>query len=209
MKFPLFAAAAMVFTLHAHAQSTVPDRVHPVQVFYQPITQPFSSSAERHLLASIECNLSTLETKVLSYSPPPTSDGANNDQKTQPLFRISTQQSDGSTTISGLSTFNPAYTQTLTIHLDGKDSAFAASLSAADPLPPPSRSNSPESNLAVILLRPATGPTPKLNAKKPVVLNADGKEIPQVPEVEKSFFQKYWWAFALIAVLALSGSGDR
>jgi hypothetical protein len=145
---------------------------------------------------------------VVSYSPPAASDTSTEPDTSHPLFRISTDSPDGSTTITSLSIFNPAYTQTLTLHLRDDGTPFAASFSA-DPITPPSTSEDGKPILKVVLLNPQSGPTPKLNVPKPLVLDSEGKEIPQTPEVEKSFIQKYWWVFALVAMLALAGGGDK
>jgi hypothetical protein len=54
------------------------------------------------------------------------------------------------------------------------------------------------------------GPSPKLNTRKPPVVGADGREVPQEAEQpEKTFFQKYWWVFILVSVFALAGGGDK
>lgn len=55
----------------------------------------------------------------------------------------------------------------------------------------------------VMILKPTPGPQPYLN--KPVVLTPEGK-IP-VPEVEKSFLQKYWWVLLGGAVLMMTTGG--
>jgi hypothetical protein len=55
-----------------------------------------------------------------------------------------------------------------------------------------------------------SGPVPKLNSRKPTVVGPDGKESPAEGEVsEKSFFQKYWWVFLILTVVAMAGSGDK
>lgn len=208
MKFPLLASAALLLKIvHAIEGLTLV----PISVYSQHVTGPLSSN-KGSLVTSINYDSATFETEVLSYHPPPTENTTAESFTSHPLLRISLhpepQGNDReSTTVTSLSTFNPAYTQIFTLHLNDDGSPVAASFSV-DQHTTPSSSNLPESKLKVVLLRPTPGPTPKLNAQKPVVVDADGKEVPQVPEVEKSFFQKYWWAFALMAVLALSGSGD-
>lgn len=198
---------AALLLRHAHGDFLVPDELQPIRIFSQPVAQSLSHT-NISPLASIEYNISNHESRLLSYSPPVISNTKNEPLISHPLFRISTDSMDGSTMVTSLSTFNPAYAQTLTLHLRDDGLVFAASFSA-DPLTPPSTSNIPAPNLEVILLAPKPGPAPKLNIRKPVAVGADGKEMPQAPEVEKSFFQKYWWAFALVAVLALAGGGDK
>lgn len=188
------------------AESILSEQVQPVNIFYQPVQS--LSGVKDSLIASIEYNISTLESRIVSYSPLAASDTLNEPETSHPLVRISTDSPGGSTTITSLSTFNPAHTQILTLHLRDDDLVFAASFSA-DPLTPPSTSEDPKIKLKVVILRPQPGPTPKFNERKPVMIGSDGKEIPQAAEVEKSFFQKYWWVFALVAVLALAGGGDK
>ncbi len=202
MRVSLFAAAALLLQ-PVHAESVIFDQLQPVHVFYQPLSSTKSSP-----LASIHFNVSSLESRVSSYTPPAAGDATTKPETSHPLFRISTNSVGDSTTISSLSTFNPTYMQTVALHLNDDGLVCAASFSA-DPLIPPPTSNTPTANLKVTLLPPNPGPTPKLNSRKPVVVGSDGKEIAQEPQVEKSFFQKYWWALALVAVLALTGGGDK
>ncbi len=204
MKISLIAAAAAAVLQLTSTGAIVVDRLQPVEIFYQPLSH-LTSNTKVSELASISYNVSTLDSIVYRYSPPAAAE-TTNDQTSHPLFRIFTNSPKGSTTITSLSAFNPAYTPILTLHLNEDALVFSASFSA-DPISPSSSATDPSSNLKVNILRPTTGPAPKLNQRKPAVLGADGKEVPQVPEVEKSFFQKYWWAFALVAVLAVTGGG--
>lgn len=200
MRLFRFAATALLLLRNARAESILYPRV---TIFYQPLTGGRSLP-----LASIEYESFPVYNRVFSYTPPAAGDTTNEAETSHPLFRISIGPSGESTTITSLSTFNPKYTQTITLHLDDDDSVFSASLSA-DPLTPPSTSETPADSLKVVLLKSKPGPSPKLNTRKPVVIGEDGKEIPQTPEVEKSFFQKYWWALGLVAMAALVGSGEK
>jgi hypothetical protein len=204
MRTSLFTVAAFLLRL-AHAESIIFHQLQPVEIFYQPLTQS-TSTGKVSQLASISYNVSTLDSIVHQYTPPAAAETTNEPQTSSPLIRIFTNSAKGSTSVTSLSTFKPTNTPILTLHLNDDASVFAASFSA-DPLSPSSSSKDPSSNLIVNILPPTPGPAPKLNQRKPVVVGADGKEVPQVPEVEKSFFQKYWWAFALVAVLALTGGG--
>jgi hypothetical protein len=204
MRVALLAVGVLVLRF-VRAESIIPDQ-RLVNIFYQPVTSHLDTRSS--VLASIEYGIYTFEGRVVSYSPPAASDTSNEPETSHPLLRISIDAPDGSTTITSLSTFNPAYTQTLTLHLRDDRIPFAASFSA-DPVTPPSTSEDGNPNLNVVLLMPQPGPTPKLNVRKPLVLDSDGKEIQQTPEVEKTFFQKYWWVFALVAMLALAGGGDK
>lgn len=206
MKVSLIAVAALMLQAVC-AETLIFHQLQSVDIFYQRIKSlPNDKSS---LLASVRYNISSLESTVLSYSPPAVSDTTTEPGVSHPLLRISTNTPDGSTTVTGLSTFNPTYAQTLILHLREDDLVLAASLSAGPHAPPPPISQDPKAYVKVVVIRPQPGPAPKLNVRKPVVVGADGKEIPQEPEVEKTFFQKYWWALALVAVLALAGGGDK
>ncbi|ERF76786.1 hypothetical protein EPUS_02325 [Endocarpon pusillum Z07020] len=206
MRVSLLAAAALMLQ-DVRAETTILPQLQSVDIFYQPMRSlPDDKSS---LLASVKYNVSNLESTVLSYSPPATSDTTTERGTSHPLFRISTNTPDGSTTVTSLSTFSPTYTQTLTLHLRDDDLVLAASISAEPLVPSRPTPQDPKTTLKVVVVRPQPGPTPKLNVRKPVVVGADGKEVPQEPEAEKTFFQKYWWAFALVAVLALAGGGDK
>ena len=62
----------------------------------------------------------------------------------------------------------------------------------------------------VMLIPAKAGPTPKLGSKAAPQVDAEGNEVPQHEEQEKSFFQKYWWIFAIAAVFAMTaGGGDK
>jgi hypothetical protein len=207
MRVSLLAAGVLLLRF-ARSGSIISDVDRLVTILYQPVIS--QSDTRSSVLASVEYkyNKSTYESRVVSYSPPAASDTSQEPDTSHPLYRILTDSPDSSTTITSLSTFNPAYTQTLTLHLNDDGIAFAASFSA-DPVTLPLNSEDGRPNLEVVLLAPQPGPTPKLNVPKPLVLDSDGKEIPQTPEVEKTFFQKYWWVFALVAMLALAGGGDK
>ncbi|KLU89737.1 hypothetical protein MAPG_08706 [Magnaporthiopsis poae ATCC 64411] len=50
----------------------------------------------------------------------------------------------------------------------------------------------------------ASSTQPALN--RPVVLSAEGKQVP--PVEEKTLLQKYWWLAALLVFLVVTGGGD-
>ncbi len=206
MRVSLLAAAALMLQA-ARAEATTSPQLQSVDIFYQPIKS--LPNDKKALLASVKYNISSLESSVLSYAPPAASDTTTEPGVSHPLFRISTNTPGGSTTVTDLSTFSPTYAQTLILHLREDYLVLAASISAESRASPTRSSQDPKANLKVVFVRPQPGPTPKLNVRKPVVVGADGKEMPQEPEVEKTFFQKYWWALALVAVLALVGGGDK
>ncbi|KAI5794485.1 hypothetical protein DFH27DRAFT_654566 [Peziza echinospora] len=94
---------------------------------------------------------------------------------------------------------------TLYIDHDGYPFNLEYTLAAdATPSTTNSKSSSSSSSPAtVIIVTQPAGPVPHLN--KPVVLDPDGK-LP-VPEVEKTFLQKYWWVLLGAAIILLGGGG--
>jgi hypothetical protein len=134
----------------------------------------------------------------------------------------------GSSTLTSLGTFNNSLSQNIDLHLSpvGDGSIFSASVYAFTPvvevLPSGSTAKSKvkklaeaqknaqaNANVQVKVIGSLPGAVPKLASKKPPVVGPDGREQPAPEEVEKSFFQKYWWVFAIAAVLAMAGGGDK
>lgn len=199
--------------------------------------EPVLGSRSAKPLATILYDPKTLKSSLSSWTPPSMESKSTTAEPTSAqLLRILLP--DGSSTLTSLSTFNNSLTQTISLHLSSNDGAvYSALVSATVPPPAPraskskskSRSKSsskskskvkskvqPEAALEdlatvqVELIPPTPGPVPKLNSRKPPVIGADGKEAPAEGEVaEKSFFQKYWWAFLILTVVAMAGSGDK
>ena len=71
------------------------------------------------------------------------------------------------------------------------------------------KNTEPNDNVKVKVMEAKPGVAPKLASRKPPVVGADGREQPATEELEKSFFQKYWWLFAVVALLAMAGGGDK
>jgi hypothetical protein len=54
------------------------------------------------------------------------------------------------------------------------------------------------------------GPSPVLGSRKPPQIDAEGREVAQDEQPEKSIFQKYWWVgLIVLAVTMAGGSGDK
>lgn len=180
-------------------------------------------------LATIFYDPKTLKSTVSSWSPPSADSQSTTPEPTSPqLLRILLPS--GSSTLTSLATFNNSLTQTISLHLSPNNDAtiFSASVSATVPLapaaPPSSSANSKSKSASkskaqqaaaaedlakvqVELIPPTPGPVPKLNSRRPPVVGADGREAAAEEVPEKSFFQKYWWAFILISIVAMAGSG--
>ena len=104
--------------------------------------------------------------------------------------------------------------------LKKSSSTLPAAGASSPPSPPkPTTQNASKfGNIQINLQTPVTGPAPKLAPPRQPRLAADGTVIPpgqpgsqeaEEEKVEKNFFQKYWWVFLVITVLALGGSGEK
>ncbi|KIV84626.1 hypothetical protein PV11_00399 [Exophiala sideris] len=65
--------------------------------------------------------------------------------------------------------------------------------------------------IKVNLITSAPGPAPSLTTRKPPPVDADGRELAQEEQPEKSFFQKYWWVFlvGLMLTMTAGGGGEK
>lgn len=61
----------------------------------------------------------------------------------------------------------------------------------------------------VNLLPVGHGPAPKLNSRQPPQVDAEGREIVQEEQAEKTFFQKYWYILLAVAFVLMSGGGGK
>lgn len=52
-----------------------------------------------------------------------------------------------------------------------------------------------------------TGPVPTLNTRAPPQVDAEGREIAQDQQQEKTLFQKYWWVGLIVIILTMGGGG--
>ncbi len=238
MQLPSFTlcSAILLSTLTSLASSASSGANYPnsITLSYESIHDTSSVKP----LATIFYDPKTLKSTLSSWAPPSAETHSTTPEPTSPqLLRILLP--NGSSTLTSLATFNNSLTQTISLHLSPNDATiFSASVSATIPLPPPRTSKSksqskskttkskkskavgaeaqkpvavPEdfANVHIELIAPKAGPVPKLNTRKPPVVGADGKEVAAEEVAEKSFFQKYWWAFILISILAMAGSGEK
>jgi hypothetical protein len=179
-------------------------------------------------LATIFYDPNTLKSSISSWTPPSVDSlqSTTADPTSPQLLRILLPS--GSSTLTSPGTFNDSLIQNVDLHLSpvGDGSVFSASVYASTPvleiLPSGSKSKTKakklaeaqkktkaNSNVQVKVVGTKPGVAPKLVSKKPPVVGADGREQPAPEDVEKSFFQKYWWIFAVVAVLAMAGGGDK
>jgi hypothetical protein len=225
----------LLSTLTSLVSSASPSAAFPnsITLSYEPVLD--SSSVKP--LATIFYDPKTLKSSLSSWAPPVVdAQSTTPEPASSKLFRILLP--NGSSTLASLATFNSSLTQTISLHLSPNDgTVFSASVSATAALPPPRSSKSKSksksktkssskakskskaqpapaaedfANVHIEIITPTPGPMPKLNSRKPTVIGPDGKEAPAEGEVpEKSFFQKYWWVFLLLTVVAMAGSGDK
>lgn len=179
-------------------------------------------------LATIFYDPDTLKSSISSWTPPSTDSlrSTTAEPVSPQLLRILLPS--GSSALTSLGTFNNSLNQNIDLHLSpvGDGSVLFASVYASTPivevLPSGSKSKTKAKKLAeaqknakdntdvqVKVMGTIPGVTPKLVSKKPPVVGADGREQPAPEEVEKSFFQKYWWIFAVVALLSMAGGGDK
>lgn len=212
-------AAALVL---AQTAATLPQSI---TLSYQSLL-PGSQSVKP--LATIFYDPDTLKSSVSSWTPPSVDSlqSATAEPTSPQLLRILLPS--GSSTLTALGTFNNSLRQNVDLHLSpvGDGSVFSASVYASTPileiLPSGSKAKAKakklaqaqkdakaHSNVQVKVVGTTPGPAPKLLSKKPPVVGPDGREQPAPEDVEKSFFQKYWWIFAVVALLAMAGGGDK
>lgn len=156
-------------------------------IFYWPV-----SSDRPSLLARVSYDPTTLESSVLSYTPPEaTQDGL--DDLVRIGFFTSTPEK-AQQWVGALSSWSSLLSSqasapedkksipALRLHLGPADELYHVALSSASS----SKSASDESQLGVEIVRPDVGPRPQLN--RPIVVSPDGTGPEEVPE--KTFFQK-------------------
>lgn len=160
---------------------------------------------EPSLLAKVAYNPDTLESNVLSYTPP-TVEGDHKESR----YRIGfyTTAADGSkqwvgslVSQSALTSTSATQHNTLQLYLSGSQQHELYHVSLSKKY----NAEDSQDSIAVELVYPSAGALPELN--KPIVVSPDGTE--PVVELEKTFFQKYWWVLMIIAVLTLSGGGGE
>lgn len=199
------ALIALIFIGLVQSKSTDNNNNLPklAEIYHWAVNVPQPS-----LLAKIAYNPDTLESNVLSYTPP-TIETSEKDLK----YRIGfyTTAADGSKqwvgsliSQSGLTTTTTSATQrnTLQLYLSGSQPHDLYHVSLSKKYTPKEESQDP---IGVELVYPSVGALPELN--KPVVVSPDGT-APQ-EEVEKTFLQKYWWVLMIIALMTLTGGGGE
>ncbi|KAE8411391.1 hypothetical protein BDV36DRAFT_88133 [Aspergillus pseudocaelatus] len=199
---PSIVIISILSVINSYAQATTP---HPSQrvstdILYWPIT-----SSEPSLFARVSYDPTSLESNVISYSPP-----IAVHTESPNLVRVGLYSSNGidpkqwSGTLTSWSAIAGSDGQRpmLQLYLDSSKKVYhvALTLSSLE------ATIAPNTTSPIMKLIPLeAGPRPHLN--RPVVVSPDGTNLEDV--AEKTFFQKYWWVFLIITFLAMSGSGEE
>ncbi|PGH13700.1 hypothetical protein AJ80_06205 [Polytolypa hystricis UAMH7299] len=202
--------ASYVATATASSSSSSP---LSTELLYWPLSSPNPLR-----LVEITYDPRTLESTVLSYTPPKSSSSSSSssdDNPTNPsdansLARLGLYTSASSDdashwvgSLTSLSSFEGDVLPVVTVYLGPDNQVYHAAVSDVKATPAASSSSSAP-KLQVNFVRQAPGPNPHLNT--PIVLSPDGTGPEEV--VEKSLIQKYWWVIGLVMVLAMTGGGD-
>ncbi|KAE8133770.1 hypothetical protein BDV38DRAFT_286532 [Aspergillus pseudotamarii] len=192
---------SILSAINSYAQATTP---YPSQnistdILYWPIT-----SSEPSLFARVSYDPTTLESNVISYSPPITVHTESPNLVRVGLYSsngIDPKQWTGTLTSWSAIAGSDGQRPMLQLYLDSSKKVYhvALTLSSLESTIAP---NTTSSIMEFIPLE--AGPRPHLN--RPVVVSPDGTNLEDV--AEKTFFQKYWWVFLIITFLAMSGSGE-
>ncbi|KAF7591748.1 hypothetical protein BBP40_001128 [Aspergillus hancockii] len=198
---PLSVIVPILSAMTSYSQATALSSSQPIStdILYWPIT-----SSKPSILARVSYDPSSLESNVISFSPPNTVQ-----DKSQSLVRVGLYTSSGPdpkqwtgtltswTAIVGGDGQEPVFQ----LYLDSANQVYHVTLMPSSDPTIVSTSTSPNVELVPV----EAGPRPRLN--RPVVVGPDGTNPEEV--IEKTFFQKYWWVFLIITFLAMSGSGEE
>ncbi|KAI9700725.1 MAG: hypothetical protein M1836_002094 [Candelina mexicana] len=170
---------------------------HSVKLYYWPPSKHLPSP-----FAQIRYSTAAQVSVVDKYSPPsPKSFSADDDIIRIGLYDPTTKAWSG--IVTSTSGFKDGYQGAVRLHLDNKGKVWHVDFRA---LPSSREAHGQKGEqLEVETVSATPGPRPHLNV--PVVLDPEGKLPEEV--VEKPFWQKYWWIFLGVAVLALTGGGDK
>ncbi|OGM40396.1 hypothetical protein ABOM_010807 [Aspergillus bombycis] len=193
---------SVLSTINSYAQATTPDSSQRIStdIFYWPIT-----SSEPSVFARVSYDPNSLESNVISYSPPITVQTESSSLVRVGLYTsngIDPKQWTGTLTSWSAIAGSDGQRPMLQLYLDSSNKVYFVALTLSL-LESTTASNTTSPIMKLIPLE--AGPRPHLN--RPVVVTPDGT----IPEdvVEKTFFQKYWWVFLIITFLAMSGSGEE
>ncbi|PYI24242.1 hypothetical protein BO86DRAFT_310588 [Aspergillus japonicus CBS 114.51] len=198
---PMLLSLLCFFLSSSVVNSSPSPQLSSADVFYWP-----AAASEPSFLAQISYNSTSMNSEVVSYSPPTPAHA----YESSDLIRIGffATNSSGSKhwvgTATSWSSFfgDEDHRPTLRLYTKSpyEDELYHVALVSSTTFAAFSTLVSPR----VELVSNEAGPRPHLN--QPVIIGPDGKNADDV--VEKTFFQKYWWIFLIVTFLAMSGGGE-
>ncbi|KNG85775.1 hypothetical protein ANOM_005386 [Aspergillus nomiae NRRL 13137] len=193
---------SVLSTISSYAQATTPDSSQRIStdIFYWPII-----SSEPSVFARISYDPNSLESNVISYSPPITAQTESSNLVRVGIYTsngIDPKQWTGTLTSWSAIAGSDGQRPLLQLYLDSSNKVYCVALTLSL-LESTIASNTTSPIMKLIPLE--AGPRPHLN--RPVVVTPDGTNPEDI--AEKTFFQKYWWVFLIITFLAMSGSGEE
>lgn len=189
-----FLSATLPFLLFLTPITAQSSPTTSLTISYWPLSSPSALPLARvSLIAS--------DVEISSYTPPKqtTSDSDSNLDSLVRIGFTSPKTKEWTGTVASLEALSDNYKKRFTIRVSGNGEPYSISLATTG------KAGGEGEDVTAVVLRDTEGVKPVLN--RPVVLREDG-QAPGQEEVEKSFFQKYWWVFLLVAVFAMGQGGD-
>ncbi|KAL1955378.1 hypothetical protein VTO42DRAFT_8598 [Malbranchea cinnamomea] len=207
MQLLVLARAFLALSVLSAVRAAASSAPLSADIFYWPLSAPQPAR-----LAQVTYDPATLQSTVVSYSPPaeplPASDAAD-------LVRIglytAEQQWVGSLTSLAQLVSLRGTSPTLTLHLGPDNQPYHVALTPS-PVTTITTTTSGAGEqqqqqqlpqVALVRADRALGPSPHLN--KPVILGPDGKRPEEVQE--KTLFQRYWYLLPILMFVLLGGGG--
>ncbi|PWY64513.1 hypothetical protein BO70DRAFT_356948 [Aspergillus heteromorphus CBS 117.55] len=175
------------------------------EIFCWPLSSPGPSIVTR-----ISYEVTAQRPELISFSTPTTvdCDYTGSDGELQGLIRLGLYTSTATNPNQWVGTLvsrssligSDDCKPTLQLHIGPSNKTYHVELQQHASRAASSTPMSPQ----LELISYQNGPRPHLN--QPLIIGPDGKNADEV--FEKTFFQKYWWLFLIIAFLVMSGGGE-
>ncbi|KAJ5201606.1 uncharacterized protein N7498_006269 [Penicillium cinerascens] len=156
-------------------------------VFYWPV-----GAAQPSVLARIAYDRASWKSELLSYHPP--TDARDGLVRVGLYTSTPTNSRQWIGSLVSVASLIGEDRPTLRLHLGPAGDVYHVSVASS--------TGAKATGAQVEIVSSQPGVQPHLN--RPVVVSPDGGNTEEV--VEKSFLQKYWWVFLIIAFLSMSGS---
>ncbi|KAL4735558.1 hypothetical protein BDV11DRAFT_208384 [Aspergillus similis] len=192
-KFKQFSILAFLILLSSPVLSSYSPQL---EILYWPVASPEPSA-----LAHVSYDPASLKSELIDYFPPT----GPSRELARVGFYITTPTNPKQwvgTLIppSALTEGDSAQKPTLRLHVSPINEIYHVSIGSTA-----ASSTSSSRSIEIELIADKLGPSPLLN--RPVVVGPDGKNSEEQPE--KTLFQKYWWVFLIVTLLAMSGGGEQ